>query len=120
MAAHWRHRLAILAEQHGIPGAALDIRQVQPGRDDEYNDWYDNVHFGDICAIPGVKSGRRFDATPLAVGKPGLRYLAIYEIETDDPTSVMAEMGKRAANGVIRQSDALDAEGAVLWFYKAR
>jgi hypothetical protein len=92
--------------------------RAKPGRDAEYNDWYDRVHMPDICAIPGVKSGRRFDATPVAVGGPGLQYLAIYEIEADDPMAVMVEMGKRAQNGSMRQSDALDAPASVLWFYK--
>jgi dipeptidyl aminopeptidase/acylaminoacyl peptidase/CubicO group peptidase (beta-lactamase class C family) len=35
-AAHWQRRLAVLAERHQIPGAALGILRVQPGRDDEY------------------------------------------------------------------------------------
>jgi len=34
-AAYWQRRLAILAERHKIPGAALGILRVQPGRDDE-------------------------------------------------------------------------------------
>lgn len=93
--------------------------QAKDGRDDEYNDWYNTVHIKDICAIPGVKSGRRFESTPVAIGGPGLKYLAIYEIEADDPMAVMAEMGKRASDGTIRTSEALDAPASVLWFYKA-
>ncbi len=92
--------------------------QATAGRDAEYNDWYDTIHFPDICAIPGVKSGRRFEATPVAMGQPGLRYLAIYEVETDDPGAFMAEMGRRAENGGMRMSDALDAPASVLWIYK--
>lgn len=92
--------------------------KAKDGRDDEYNDWYDSVHIKDICAIPGVKSGRRFEATPVAIGAPGLKYLAIYEIEAEDPMALMAEMGKRATDGTIHTSDALDAPASVLWFYK--
>lgn len=93
--------------------------QAKDGRDDEYNDWYGTVHIKDICAVPGVKSGRRFKSTPVAMGAPGLKYLAIYEIEADDPMAVMAEMGKRASEGKMQTSDALDAPASVLWFYKA-
>jgi hypothetical protein len=93
--------------------------RAKEGRDAEYNKWYDTTHLAQICAIPGVKSGRRFEATPISVGAPGLKYLAIYEIETDDPTSVMAEMGKRSAEGKMTPTDSLDAPAAVLWIYKS-
>jgi hypothetical protein len=92
--------------------------RAKPGRDDEYNEWYDTTHLPDMCAIPGVKSGRRFEATPISMGQPGLLYLAIYELEADDPSTIMAEMGKRFENGTIRVCDALDAEASVLWIYK--
>ncbi|HTH26900.1 MAG TPA: hypothetical protein VL918_00325 [Sphingobium sp.] len=94
--------------------------QAKEGRDDEFNDWYDSTHYHDICAIPGVKSGRRFDATPVGMGAPGMRYLAIYEIETDDPASVMAEIGKRSASGSMKGCDAVDGPSTILWFYKDR
>jgi dipeptidyl aminopeptidase/acylaminoacyl peptidase len=34
-AAHWQRRLAVLAERHHVPGAALGILRVHPGQDDE-------------------------------------------------------------------------------------
>lgn len=89
--------------------------QAKPGRDDDYNKWYDNEHIHDICAVPGVKSGRRFEAAVAPMGPPGLKYLAIYEVETDDPMNVLAEMGKRK----MSMTDALDAPASVMWFYKA-
>ena len=92
--------------------------RAKAGRDAEYNEWYDRIHLADICALPGVKSGRRFEATPIAIGAAGLPYLSIFEIETDDPGAMMQEMGKRATSGVIRSSDALDAPASVLWIYK--
>ena len=33
--AHWQRRLTTLAERHSVPGAALGILRVRPGRDDE-------------------------------------------------------------------------------------
>jgi hypothetical protein len=92
---------------------------AKEGRDAEYNDWYDSTHIHDICAVPGIKSGRRFDAMPeVSMGPPPATYLAIYEIETDDIAGVMAEMGRRAAAGEMVQSDALDIESARIWIYK--
>lgn len=90
------------------------------GRDDDYNTWYDGIHYQDICDIPGVKSGRRFEATPVAMGPAGQPYLSIFEVETDDPAAVLAELGQRSADGRMRHSEALDPGSLALWFYKQR
>src|SRR5262249_56919829 len=34
-AAHWQQRLDELSQRHGVPGAALGILRVRPGRDDD-------------------------------------------------------------------------------------
>jgi hypothetical protein len=90
------------------------------GQDAGYNEWYDTIHMEDILDLPGVNSGRRFDFDSTMMGAPGQPYLAIYEIETDDINTVTAEMGKRAMDGKMRQTDTLDAPASVLWFYKER
>jgi hypothetical protein len=40
-----------------------------------------------------VKSGRRYEALATSPGKPDATDPAIYEIETDDPTTVVTEIG---------------------------
>jgi hypothetical protein len=96
-----------------VPSTAFE------GRDDDYNRWYDGEHIHDICALPGVKSGRRFNAVQEASPNPVPgKYLAIYEIETDDIGSVMAEMGRRAMAGEMSVSDALDRDSAQIWIYQ--
>ena len=96
-----------------VPSSAM------PGRDDDYNRWYDDQHIHDICALPGVLSGRRFTAVDLSPNPCPGQYLAIYEIETDDIMAVLAEMGRRGASGEMALSDALDRDSAQIWFYKA-
>lgn len=91
-----------------------------PGREDEYDAWYEAVHMKDICALPGVIGGRRFAATPFAMPAPGAPRLAIYEIETDDPAAFMAEMGRRSEAGLIARSDAMDRSAAKLWIYEEK
>ena len=88
------------------------------GRDADYNHWYDTIHFQDICSLPGVKSGRRFEATPIVMGPAGQPYLSIFELETDDPGAFAAMMAERSADGTIRQSDALDHSSIALWIYQ--
>ncbi len=91
---------------------------AMPGRDDDYNEWYDTIHFADICAIPGVTGGRRFEHALTAMGTPGQPYLSIFEIETDDPAAILAEMHQRGADGRMRLSDALDPGSTAMWFYR--
>ena len=68
-----------------------------PGREAEYDAWYDAVHMKDICALPGVTGGRRFTATPFAMPEPGAPRLAIYDIETDDARGGCARRALRSA-----------------------
>lgn len=93
---------------------------AKDGRDDEYNAWYDNTHIHDICAIPGVVSGRRLDAVPVTPNPQPADYLAIYEIEidADNPGPVLQEMMKRSEAGEMEMTDSLDLESANIWMYK--
>ncbi len=97
-----------------VPSAAL------PGRDDEYNDWYDNEHIRDVCDVPGIVVGSRYDAVPTSPVAPPAPYLAIYEIEADDPNAAIAEIQRRAGAGEMKISPALDITSAPMWLYKAR
>jgi len=92
--------------------------QAKEGQDEAYNRWYDDTHFHDILALSGVTGGRRLEHAATPMGTPGLPYLALYDIEADDPMSVMAELGERMAKGLVPQTDTIDAEKSVIWFYK--
>ena len=91
---------------------------ARDGKDAEYNDWYDNQHIHDICAIPGVISGRRLDAIPVTPNPQPAPYLAIYEIEADDIGAFLGEMGRRSEAGEMPVSDSLDIESAKIWMYQ--
>lgn len=75
-------------------------------RDAEYNDWYNNIHLPDVLAVPGMVAAQRFKL------KNGdrWRYCAIYEIESDEPEKVIAELESRAGSEVMPLSDAFDME----------
>lgn len=71
--------------------------EPRDGRDDEYNQWYDDEHLPDVLTVPGFVAARRFAAVPGVHGElPAHRYLAIYEIETDDPTAALAALSTAA------------------------
>lgn len=75
-------------------------------REAEYNDWYDNVHLPDVCAVPGFLGARRYD--PIGKGP----HVAIYDIEGDDLKAVVAEMLARVGDGRIPISDAMATDPA--------
>jgi len=73
------------------------------GQDSSFNDWYDNIHLGDVLSVPGIVSAQRFRACNKN-GMAGCRYLALYEIESDDPRATVADMRARG----FPVSDAMD------------
>jgi hypothetical protein len=79
------------------------------GREDEYNDWYSNRHLDDLRAIPGVVAANRLVLADQQVREPPFpyKYLALYEIETDDLKAVVDELTSRAGTKLLPRSDAL-------------
>ena len=84
------------------------------GRDEEFNHWYDTQHLPDVMAVPGFMSAERLTV----LGDGPHRYLAIYEIETDDIAAVLAEFGKRPGTELMPLSDALDISTAQIGFWQ--
>jgi hypothetical protein len=78
------------------------------GREDEYNDWYQNVHLGELVALEGFQSARRFRLTRSLVEGENYPYMAIYEIETDDLDSVLQNLVQVAESERLTMSDSID------------
>ena len=76
------------------------------GREDEYNDWYDNTHLAEFCALPGVESGKRFKLSPNGP-KAATTYTAIYEL-SGDPADVLKAFDAGIKDGSIHMTDAID------------
>ena len=79
----------------------IDTRCKDEARDSEFNHWYDTIHIPDVLNdSPGFKSVGRYVAKDPLRGKG--KYLAVWEIETDDikktmDTSMKQMEAKRAA-----------------------
>jgi hypothetical protein len=88
------------------------------GREDEYNNWYDNQHLSDLLAVDGFVAAQRFR---LAETDPpqqfAHRYLAIYEIETDDLAKTQAALAAAANTDAMIISDALDLSDPTTMFF---
>ena len=81
-----------------------------PGRDEEFNAWYNGTHLPDMLKIEGFKEGQRFKilrgVPPLE--SPSWEYFALYQIETDDIAAVMKSLKTRLGTADLPLSDCID------------
>lgn len=83
------------------------------GKEDEYNDWYQNTHLADVVAVDGIVKAQRFRHAADLGGGTGHKYLAIYDIETDDLEATFAKVGESSESGAMFLSDSLDLDNIV-------
>lgn len=87
-----------------------------PGREDEYNNWYSNEHVPDLMKVNGIVSGERL---VLKSGSEQWRYLALYELDTEEPEAVVGEIMARVESGEFTHSDSMDIAGAYNGIYES-
>jgi hypothetical protein len=83
----------------------LVMTNAAEGRESEFNEWYTSRHIHDLLEVPGVASAQRFE---FRAGSGGFGFLALYELETDDPEGVLATIRERDRNGTHAISEAVD------------
>lgn len=87
------------------------------GKEDEYNDWYTNIHLSDVLKVPGIVAAQRFKLSEAKLlGDTPYQYMAIYEIEAEDLQPVIDALNQAAESGMMISS-ALDIEKAVGWVF---
>jgi hypothetical protein len=93
---------------------------AREGQDDEYNDWYDNVHLPEVLATPGVISAQRFTIEvpefAKAFGEPKHRYLAMYEYE-GDADAIQGHLREASAKGEMVMHPSLELETVMMQFW---
>jgi len=102
----------------------LVFSNPRPGRDDEFNEWYDTVHVPDLLAIPGVVSAQRYRLRETEVTHrsgmplPDHTYLCVYEVE-GEPDESMRLIRAAVGDGAMFMSDALAVEESRMSFWDA-
>lgn len=92
----------------------LALTNPVPGREDEYNDWYDNVALPVYRSVPGFNPLGRYKLEDTPAQFPFQMesqwdYLSVYEFETDDFESFSEAVQKAvAASDSYYFSDAID------------
>ena len=91
-----------------------------PAREPEYNEWYDGVHVPDILKTPGFVRARRFVNKEFRDGRG--KYMAVYDLETDDVEQTMkvrlerrAEENRQGRGSINRPNLASSVWRDVLW-----
>jgi hypothetical protein len=79
-----------------------------PGREAEFNEWYSNVHMGDLVQLPGWIGAQRFRLITTVQPPPsaaGYRhgYLMIWDLEATDASGPLAMSAAAIAGGKSRR-----------------
>ena len=94
-----------------------------PGRDDEYNDWYDRHALPQFVATPTIVAAQRYKLAPVeppdypGYEKAKHRYMVMYEIETDSLERTKQIVWSPDNIGRIPPSRAFDASSVDCQFY---
>jgi len=88
------------------------------GQEAEFNDWYDNRHLPEVLAVDGFVAAQRFRLTEMDPGQEfAHRYLALYEVETDDLAKTNQALTEAAGKGDMLISPALNLGDAVARYF---
>jgi hypothetical protein len=98
----------------------LSFLNAQSGKNEEFNDWYRDIHLPEVLTIPGFVGAQRFKLSDAQL--PGMetrwKYLVIYEIDDESPAHALAGLAARMSGGGMVISDAL-APDVAAWAYSA-
>ena len=94
---------------------------VDPAREAELNNWYNEIHLPDVLETPGFHKATRWEH--IGPKEDDAKFLALYEIETDDIEKTMqalqdtlaaksqagrmSDLGSRVLMGAYRQTTSL-------------
>lgn len=101
-------------------GLLLVLSNPVSGKDDAFNDWYDNTHVPEVLQVPGVVAAQRYTLAPAtdpelaAATMATHRYLAVYEIDRD-ASGVLEEVLRRLNTGTITFTDTIEAGAFSTW-----
>jgi hypothetical protein len=78
----------------GMPEALFAVPTIctDSSREDEFYDWYLNTHFHDLLETPGLVQSHRYRSLKPQREEGDAQYLALYEIDSDDPGAVVRQI----------------------------
>lgn len=84
------------------------LTRPMPGREDEYNTWYDTKHMPQLVNAFGMAGAQRYKLAARYAGNDVNEYLAIYDVDADDPVALLAAIDAASLAGTVENSDVYD------------
>lgn len=92
-----------------------------PEAEAAYNEWYTGQHLDDVLEVAGFTAARRYSLSavrPMAGTEPSpYRYLAVYEVESDDLAATAEKLQAALDSGAIPLSEDFDLSAFSVDFY---
>lgn len=73
----------------------VGMKVDDPANEAEFNNWYNTIHFPDVLETPNFERATRWESTEPRLADA--KYLALYEIETDDIQAAMKGLDETIA-----------------------
>jgi len=104
----WRRvgRYGDLRRPSRAPAWFLVLARPRPGREEEYNTWYEAHHVVDMLSVPGIASCVRYHA----LRGTAFVFLSIYEMDTEDLAGTVRMEMDRMASPDVTWSGATDSD----------
>lgn len=93
----------------------LVLTEPASGKEAEFNRYYEHLHLDEVLATTGWDTARRFKLLDEAGSKCPLQYLALYEVDTDEPEDIINRLNETRSER--QQSDALNRQTAGVWVF---
>ena len=94
----------------------LVLSEPRDGKEDEFNEWYENTHLDEVIATTGWRRAQRFRLAESVGAKCPLPYMAAYEAEAETAQEVLDTLN--GTRDERRQSDAINKRTAGVWVYE--
>lgn len=93
------------------------LSRAVPGREEEFVAWYRDQHMKDVVKMPGVVSGKvvrlDFQRVYELDEAPQWTLLTLYELEGDDPQTVIDSIRAASGSDAMPMTDALTKNGMI-------
>lgn len=91
------------------------LTEPTEGNEEEFNNYYENLHIDEVLKSTGWMSGQRFELSDEVGLKCPHKFLALYEVEADAPGDVILKLNETRSRRL--QSAALNKKTAALWVF---
>lgn len=94
----------------------LILTEPTPGKEDEFNRYYEDLHLDEVLATTQLKSAQRYKLVDQAGESCPLPYLAVYESEAESAGDIIKDLNETRAQR--QQSDALNRRTGRVWVFE--